>query len=437
MKRRRLMSTALALGLMWLGQPAVAPAQLTTTWSNYDGANAGTFLTNINSAATTAGFPANYFNAANVTTIENGVQAELGQVYHSFSIFFTTTQPMGNYTTLQFFNTTTMPEDDGTLGISNNPNGLDWRNQLATNVVDIFPANFSFALTAPAANVAQNVTNLTMALGGTAAHELGHSFGLQHYDSYGDPSVTPTVPFNPANAYNNPNGAQNSHLMRTGGTGVSVAQRLTVPTLSTLETAKLEVANNLIANGFTVTPEQGAAHGTPATAQALTLTHLAISGLNAAVVSAASISAAGENDYYKFTVPAQSGTITLNTIANIGSPIPNPAVDTNLQLYDTNGTNLLASNDDITFNGNTLLNSGGTVYNTDSLILNYPLGPGTYFADVTGVGGQNTGNYELLVALGPIPEPSTLLLTGVAALAGGWWRRRRRSETVHAAANAV
>jgi hypothetical protein len=392
---------------------APASAQLDTVYSDYGG---GTFLTRINAAANTyPGLGAAYFNAADGATMQAMIQTDLQIIYQRFSINFVTNLPAGNFDRINFFNTS----PGGPLGSA----PFDWRNQAPNQVADIFPANYSFGsipgspeLLDSANTKDLNIARYANALATSAAHELGHTFGLDHQDAYGTAAIT-----NQANT----GGIQNRHVMRTGPTGATYADRVTLSTLNVLETAKLEVTANLIANGFTCTPEQAAAHNTPATAQVVPSQALIYNGVRAAVVNNASISAVGEVDLYRFNF--QSNFMVSVCVEN-ETPIANP-VDPFLRIYDRDGVTVLRFNADTRFGPTTFDQPGDPVYVNGSTIINLPINvTGDYYVEVTGSGTATTGNYELFVMAQSVPEPATIAFFALVGTGVGLvtWRRRNQ-----------
>jgi hypothetical protein len=273
------------------------------------------------------------------------------------------------------------------------------------------------------------IAELSTALAGTAAHELGHSLGLQHHDAYGDPAIVATG----VDGGNNPTYAstgdvQNTHIEATGSTGITEAQRETARTLSTIEKAKLEFGTGLRPSVPSTIAEQGAAHGTSGTAQSISLTSLAISGLTAAVVTG-SIGTGSEFDFYSFS--AVAGQLLAAEVLSDARYVDD--INSVLTLFDTNGTTVLATNNDIFYSGNSF--NSTTMRETDSLLLNFTIpSTGTFFLRVSD-SSTDTGNYDLFTTLSDapstaVPEPSSIVLTamGFAGLVLG--RRRLWSKNV-------
>ncbi len=231
------------------------------------------------------------FTNAEVTAIQNSILAQIPTIYKGFTVNFVTTAPaMGNYERLTFGQTTATT----LYGLADK---LDYRNQSANDTARVFSANFSDFIDS---NDRPTVlSHIATSLSGTGAHELGHDLGLQHYDNYGDPRITPA-------SYKDTGGVQNTHIMATGGinddgspnlSGITTAQREQPRTFSQLETGKLEFGTGLRASIPMSITEQAAAHATTATAQALTFTNLPLSGLNAANIIGG-IGTVGETDFY-------------------------------------------------------------------------------------------------------------------------------------------
>lgn len=337
----------------------------------------------------------NPFTLAEQAEIQNAVQLRAQSIYAGFDITFTQTAPaIGDYERILFGLTT------ASTGIFGLADGLDYRNFRPNDVGRVYTRNFATFIDEfdGGENRPEQIRQLTTALAGTTAHELGHNLGLQHYDCYCHPDVTP------AN-YANTGGTQNTHIMATGGTGLNETQRENNRTFSQLETAKLEFANGLTAAPpASILSQNGIA--TLATAQTINFSLLPLSGLNAANIIGG-LGVAGEFDYYRFFGNANE-LFTANILSNsITYRNANP-INSVLTLFDENG-GVLASNNDIAFSGN-VFNSFGT-YNQDSILLNRTLpASGNYFVRVSALSAADTGGYELFMSTfkaNAIPEPAT------------------------------
>ena len=354
------------------------------------------------------------FTALEQTLIKSTLQSQLNTIYSGFDVSFTETLPTGDHENVRFGATTT---NRGLLGQAQE---IDWLNLNLNDSASIYSTNFDFTIDEFSGSVdrAAQLSQLTTALAGTAAHELGHNLGLQHPDAYGDRRLTPST-------YSNTHGWQNEHIMATGGdygTGLGETGRETARTFNTLETAKLEYADGLTASPGPTYLEPGAVHNTPASALSLLFTYLPLSDVNGFSMYG-SLGAVGEYDFFSFT-GQRNEMFTANTISQVRFLNP---IDSFLTLYASDGTTVLASNDDIAFGGNTF--NGGTSYSDDSILLNYLLqNDDTYYLQVRDY-STDTGNYALLTILDDsrVPEPSTLVLVGIG-LAGAGIRLRRRKK---------
>ncbi|MFH5803425.1 PEP-CTERM sorting domain-containing protein [Alienimonas sp. DA493] len=298
---------------------------------------------------------------------------------------------------------------------------LDYRNRSAGDLAEVYTANFGGFIEHFEPR-SQQIAELSAALAGTAAHELGHNLGLTHEDAYGNPGFTYTGLDGPVDSA----GGQNGRLMATGAAGLSEAQREVDRTLSRFSQLKLEFAEGLTATGPTPSLfEDLLSTDASGLAREVTLVAQAISGFDAANVIG-TLGAAMETDLFAFDL-LSPGELTVATIA-AGL---NDAVDTVLTVLDASGT-VLGSVDDTTFLGDTF--GGASEYgSTDSRLYGLRIeGPGRYYARVEGSGGD-VGDYELLLgfaadAAGPaaVPEPGAWLLTGLALVGGVAVRRRGR-----------
>jgi hypothetical protein len=362
------------------------------------------FPTRLNELAGDAGVA--LFNAGEQAQIRANILSHLQTMYSSYDMTFTETAPVaGNFERLLFGATTA---NVNLLGLAQQ---IDLRNANKNNSADVYTRNFAFHINEPLAR-ADQITQLSRGLSYVAGHELGHNHGLEHADAYARPGITPST-------YANTGGIQNEHVMATGPTGINEAQREQPKTFSTLSHVKLEYADGMRPTTPGVIAEQGAAHGTIATAQALTLTPLPISGVDAFFVTG-NIGASGEFDFYSFTALAGSSFTAHAISESIFSAAQN--VDTVLTLFDPGG-NMLFEVDDIRFGSSTY--NSGALYDGDSLLINIPLlTTGTYTVRVRGF-NTDTGQYNLVGYVAAAPEPAalTLLVCGLLLTT----RRRKRA----------
>jgi hypothetical protein len=361
-----------------------------------------------NTAATAwsnAGFGASPLTAAEVNQLQTNIQQYVQGHYAGYTINFHTTDPGGNRETLNLGATTT------TGGLFGRAAGLDWRNTRKNEVASIYAHNFGIIFPSSTYTRAQAFERFGISVAGTTSHELGHNLGLQHYDCYCHPSIM-------APAYSNPGGIQNTSIMATGSTGLTLTQRGVNRSFSQGERLKLEFADGVAAMQGVTVAETGNPHDTFATSQAVFGTAMPLSGTTAVNIDA-STTVSGQVDMYSFQAVAGSKIIA-NTFSAAG--IMGDSTNTAIALFDRN-FNTLMSNDNITFSGNSFLLGSGS-YSTDSMIQNFTAGyTGTYYLRVIGTG---TGDYDLLIAgLSPVPEPATVIALSIGTLA--LIRRKRRA----------
>lgn len=384
-------------------------------WADFN----ATWVNSLNQATTSAQVLA--FNTVERAQIESNILLTLEQVYSAYNVTFTTINPGGTRDRINFGATGAAA---GTLGSA----PLDFRNLNMVQTASVFAYNFGNYIE-PGDARSQQITEISASLGGTAAHELGHTLGLRHHNPYGTPGITP------AN-YANTGGLQNQHIMATGSTGLSETQRESVRTFSQWENAILEMALGITDSPLAVTNEVGDAGDTTAAAQLVDLTSLAISQTLGSLVLGR-LSTPTDLDVYSFTV-ASEGRVTAEIFSDDRFT---DDFNSMLRLFGANGSTLLAQNNDTQYSGN--LFNAGTTHELDSFLLNIWLPTaGTYFFQVSSMGaigaGDSDGDYYLHFAYDAVPEPSSVALTALASLVGmaSMWRRRRaaRSQKLRVAA---
>jgi hypothetical protein len=383
------------------------------------------WIDNLEVIATASGITP--FTPSERAAIEANIGSKLVAIYAAYDVKFLTTLPGGSHERINmgaFINNPTV------FGAA----PLDFMNRFASSGTEataakVFSNNFAPTIE-PFEPRSTMLAELSTSLAGTAAHELGHLVGLRHHHAYGNPLITPET-------YANTQGIQNTHIMATGATGLTEAGRESDRAFSQWENLVLEAAGGASAafHGTTGTPltttgllETNAATGfdvggTAATARPVTLTPLPISGLAAANVLG-DLADDSDIDVYRFDVAGPS-----RLLADVWSwDMYVDSFDSILQLYDADGTSLLASIDDTSYNDDAFNN--GSFRTWDSSLLNILLpAAGTYHLEVSAYGnifGPPGGSYNLLFGVREVPEPCGLLLLPLALSWLCCLRRRRR-----------
>lgn len=351
--------------------------------------------------------------AAERTAIRAGIETNLGTMYSGYAINFDSSTPSGVYTTLNFGLT------GGGLGVADH---IDYRNQDLTDTARIFTGNFGFIVESGDTH-AQQIAELTMALSGTAAHELGHNLGLRHYDSYSDVSFNGT---NPAAT----SGVQNTNIMATGSTGLGETGRETLRDFSPTSKAKLEIGDGMTAGSplaHAAIAEMAGAHSTSATAQDLDpdLDALPVSGFEKGGNVIGILTANDGADFYSFSAEA-GAELWVNIVTDIAR-----SFDSVVRLYSSDGITELAEGDDTLYDSTHI--GAGTTRSYGGVMYRIAIGyTGTHYLSIAGYDSDDMGSYEMLLLLdnpsdNPVPEPGSLAIWATLAGVIGIRFRRRRS----------
>ena len=274
----------------------------------------------------------------------------------------------------------------------------------------MFSHNFWPFIEAPEPRATQ-INELGIALAGTAGHELAHAYGLRHHDAYGDPKVE----LNQFGFYES-NNVQNTHVMATGSTGLTEEEREVLRTFGQWENVILEAAAGLTASPLALAHDETAAGvdvpGTTLSAQSVPLTGLPISQTQAAVVHGRT-GVPGDLDVYSFSGTA--GELVTASVSSIGQF--DDFIDTHLRLFDTDGSTILATNDNVSYTDDFFGFGGPRVF--DAFLLNIELPhDGTYFLEIgpSISSPAEVGDYDLIFATSSVPEPTSFMLAFVAAV---------------------
>ncbi|MEM7476778.1 MAG: PEP-CTERM sorting domain-containing protein [Planctomycetota bacterium] len=383
-------------------------------WLDFD----AQWETNLDNAATSAGV--SVFSAAERTTIQNNVEAQMNAIFSNHLLTMSQADPGGTRTRIDFGAT-------GSSALGSAP--LDYFNASASQTANMFIDNFDFIINefSGTTSRATQIDQLSTAIAGTAAHELGHTIGMHHHHAYG------TAAINPSN-YNSTGGAQNDHIIASGSTGLGESGREVLRSLSQWSNFITETAGGLIASlhgtsgvALVANPilEQdffsgGDVGNTTGTASALGTAAGAISGYEDAGHAFSQLDSGADIDTFSLTL-SNPGLISAEVVHNSrwGSSL-NPF----LEIIGPDGTTVLASNDNGNYSNNTY-GSGGFGTNDSFLINVEAASAGTYFFRVSSTSGS--GFYSLLFGAdhsAAVPEPTCLGLIAISGI--GMLRLRRR-----------
>ncbi len=343
----------------------------TTVFMNYSG-----FTNRLNELMSSAG--ATPFSSAEEDTLKAGILAGLQVQYSAFDVAFSETAPGGLFPTLHFGLT------GGSLGVADH---IDYRNKQPDDTARVFTANFDFIIEADD-DRADQISELTTALTGTAAHELGHNLGLRHHDAYGDASLTYVgTPINTG-------GVQNANIMSTGSTGLDEAGRENPRVFSEHSLVKLSFAEGLSDN-VPKSVNEVADFG-DSTGNATPLVFSDLTAVNRRAVNVVG-TLGTETDADVFAVSLTAGSV-LTADVNIDYPqsITFENVNSMLEIIGPDGSTIIASDLVTLYSGDTF-GSGGSGDGFDPMLINVPIAEtGIYYVRVSPE-EPDTGQYELLI----------------------------------------
>ncbi len=353
------------------------------------------------------------FSAAEISGIQSTIESSLESSFADFSgITFSDVDPGGVRSELIF------GDIGGGLGVAQH---IDFLNRDLNDTAFVFSGNFGFIVDEFSGSTqrADQIMQLSAAISGTAAHELGHNLGLRHHDAHGN------LVFEGATI--NTGGDEDLRLLSTGSTGLSEMQREQTRDFSINSQVKLAYANTSIVSGNpTALLEDGDAGDTLATAQAITFEEIPVADrFGEVIIGELEVDA----DVDLFEVQLVGGSqFTIDVNNDFSSGFNNDPVDTVISLLDDSG-NVLFTNDDTLYSATEF--GTGTLRSTDSVLYNVGIvDTGTYFVQIESFGASDSGDYQLLLhsdQLFAIPEPTggLLILGALGCVAAR--RRRRRS----------
>lgn len=334
------------------------------------------------------------FSSAERAIIEANILSDLNTIYAGYNINFMTSRPAGEHDVIYMARDNDHP-DVPSLNYGSSP--IDVGNQDTnayssvggnpSGVPKVTPANMASEFIEFGDSRATQIAEFSTVLAGTAAHELGHSFGLMHHHVYSHPNISPQN-------YRNTRGVQNEYLMATSSTGIRESQREAIRELSPFSRVMLDIAggsdaspseeNNPLVSGHIVSDrtEKGSADAgdTMASAQPLSFRIGPTSGSAISFVEA---------DLDGSTTDIDLFSLSLNAAFTLSAQVFSERLDLSsefdplLRLLDSSGA-LLHEVDDIGWDDDHYNDlSSPEDEEDDPFLVNISLGPGTYYLLVT------------------------------------------------------
>ena len=351
------------------------------------------WIDELNEATSNRGVP--NFTAAERQTIQTIIVDEFIRIYAGTNLNFVTSQPSGQHDVVYLGATNTAtnvlgsaPLDLGNRRISNYP----------ATVPRIFTGNYGNHISTVVSREA-SVEGFANAIAGSAAHELGHSFGLLHHLVYSNEGISPEN-----NNLVNTGGLQTVHIMNTGSTGNTIAIRQAGGrTLSPFSEVIMDISGgsrffqrfsrfdniSLVDNPVMSDDSEqrgGDAGDTTDTAQALSFQMGTLSEKQISFVEADLDGGASDVDYFSFDVAVETTLSAHVSSDQLG--IGNDEFDPTLTLLDASGNELAFADDTNWLRNNFVVDqsvpasSEDTTFTQDSALFNITLAPGTYFLKV-------------------------------------------------------